>query len=376
MTKLKLFTLVGTRPELIKLSATIALADQFFDQHLVHTGQNHDFELNELISGQLGIRRPDCYLDCAGGTTAQTIARVIERSDEALGAFKPDAFLILGDTNSCLGALSAKKRQIPIFHMEAGNRCFDQRVPEEVNRKIIDHISDINMPYTEFARSNLLAEGLPTNRIFKTGTPIAEVLAINHAAIEASLILETLKLKSGRFILVSAHRQENVDDPTRLASLISCLNHVAQTRNVPVLVSTHPRLRRRLEETDRFELSQQVQFLPPFGFHEYCRLQTQAACVISDSGTLTEEAAILGFPAVMIRDAHERPEGVEESVAIRADLMPSRIDNAIALAQARGNERRVPPDYSGAKVSEKVVNIIASYTDVINREVWHKRGAA
>jgi UDP-N-acetylglucosamine 2-epimerase len=373
MKKLKLFTLVGTRPELIKLSATIALADLFFDQHLVHTGQNHDFELNELIAQQLGIRTPDLFLNCAGGGTAQTIAKVIERTDAALEAFGPDAFLILGDTNSCLGAISAKKRQIPIFHMEAGNRCFDQRVPEEVNRKLIDHLSDINLPYTEFARSSLLAEGMPTNRIIKTGSPMAEVLAANRSQIDASSILEQLNIVARSFFLVSAHRQENIDDPIRLSALIASLNHVAEVWKMPILVSTHPRLRRRLEEARGLSPSSQIRFLAPFGFHEFCRLQTQATCVISDSGTLTEEAALLGFPAVMIRDAHERPEGVEEAVAVRSDITPLQINNAISLAVASKRKPNLPPDYMATNVSEKVVNVIASYTEVINREVWHKQ---
>jgi UDP-N-acetyl-L-fucosamine synthase len=372
MKNLKLFTLVGTRPELIKLSATIALADRFFDQKLVHTGQNHDFELNELIAQQLGMRAPDSFLECSGGNTAQTIARVIERTDEALEAFQPDAFLVLGDTNSCLGAISAKKRQIPIFHMEAGNRCFDQRVPEEVNRKLIDHLSDINLPYTEFARANLLNEGFPSKRIIKTGSPMAEVLASNRMQINASKVVERIGVSKDKFFLVSAHRQENIDNPIRLSALIATLNHLAAIWQFPILVSTHPRLRLRLGESIGAKTSPHIQFLAPFGFHEYCSLQSHAACVISDSGTLTEEAALIGFPAVMIREAHERPEGVEEAVTVRADIDPCKVQSAINLAMANTNRANLPADYATTNVAEKVVNAIASYTDVINREIWHK----
>ena len=373
---LKVLTLVGTRPELIKLSRVIAELDRRVAHVLVHTGQNYDYELNEIFFRDLGIRKPDHFLECAAATPAETIANVIARADRVLAREKPDAFLLLGDTNSSLAVIAAKRRKIPVFHMEAGNRCFDERVPEEINRRIVDHASDINLPYTEHARRYLLAEGIRPETVIKTGSPMREVLEHHAAGIRRSAVLRTLGLGLGRYLVVSAHREENVDDARRLRALLECLDAAAKRFQRKIVFSTHPRTRARLAAEKKFPRPSKVAFLKPLGFLDYVRLQTSAYCVLSDSGTLTEEAAILGFPAVMIRQAHERPEGMDEAAAILADLKPERVLDAIALAAAQHAERRkplpAPPDYAATNVSEKVARIIVSYTDYVNRTVWRK----
>ena len=376
MSDFKVITLVGTRPELIKLSLTIAELDRTVNHVLVHTGQNHDFELNEIFFLDLGIRKPDHFLNAAGATPAATIARVIETFDGVLEREKPDAMLLLGDTNSCLGVIVAKRRKIPVFHMEAGNRCFDDRVPEEINRRIVDHTSDINLPYTEHARRYLIAEGFPAERIIKTGSPMTEILKHFRPQIDASGALDAHDLKRGQYFVVSAHREENVDSPGRLRALLQALNAAVEKYQVPVLFSTHPRTRQRLEAVGDMEISSSIRFVKPLGFFDYVRLQIDARCVISDSGTLTEESALLGFPGIMIREAHERPEGMDEGsvvmTSLRADAMARAIDLVCRHAEVPG---RLPPDYAPDDVSRKVVRIILSYTDLVNRTVW-SRGTA
>ena len=373
---LKVMTIVGTRPEIIKLSRVIAALDRHVRHVLVHTGQNFDYELNGIFFKELGIRAPDRYLGVAGGTVAATIANVIARSDAAMEKEKPDAVLLYGDTNSCLAVIPAKRRKIPIFHMEAGNRCFDQRVPEELNRKIVDHLSDINLPLTEHARRYLLAEGLRPETVIKTGSAMREVLEHHAAAIRRSAVLRRLKLAARGYFVVSAHREENVEDPRNFRDLLDTLNAIAAKYRRPVIVSTHPRTRARLDAARDRRLSSRISFLKPLGFLDYVKLQAAAYCTLSDSGTLTEESAILGFPAVMIREAHERPEGMDEAVAIMAGLKSARALEAIDLAVARrvggGRPRGTVPDYEAANVSEKVVRIILSYTDYVNRTVWRK----
>ena len=375
MKRLKVVTIVGTRPELIKLSRVIAEFDEHADHVLVHTGQNYDYELNGIFFEQLAIRRPNHFLEAAGATAAETIAQVIARSDRVLAEERPDAVLLLGDTNSCLAAISAKRRKIPIFHMEAGNRSFDQRIPEEVNRKIVDHVSDVNLPYTEHARRYLLAEGLPPDRVIKTGTPLTEVLDHYMPGIEASTILDTLGLSPGGYFVVSAHREENVDDPRRLERLLASLNALTQLHGKPVIVSTHPRTRQRLDGSGLAERrSEQIRFLPPLGFLDYVRLQLGAFCILSDSGSVTEEASVLDLPAVTIRDAHERPEGMDEGTLVMSGLAPERVLQAVALVTAhRDPVRRVfrqVPDYENLNVSKKVVRIILSYVDYVQERVW------
>ena len=372
----KVVTLVGTRPELIKLSMTIAELDRSVDHILVHTGQNYEFELNEVFFRDLGIRKPDHFLSAAGATPAATISQVIERFDHVLEQEKPDAMLLLGDTNSCLGVIVAKRRRIPVFHMEAGNRCFDDRVPEEINRRIVDHTSDVNLPYTEHARRYLIAEGLPAGRIIKTGSPMTEILRHFRPQIDASTALEAHGLSHGGYFVVSAHREENVDEPARLRALIQALNVVTARHDAPALFSTHPRTRQRLEALGGVDASAQVRFVKPLGFFDYVRLQLDARCVISDSGTLTEESAILGFPGVMIRDAHERPEGMDEGTVVMSSLEPGALLRAIELVSRQSDvPRRLPPDYAPEDVSRKVVRIILSYTDLVNRTVWSKAPA-
>jgi len=370
-------TLVGTRPELIKLSLTIAELDRTVRHVLVHTGQNHDFELNEVFFRDLAIRKPDHFLDAAGATPAATIARVIERLDGVLETVRPDAMLLLGDTNSCLGVIVAKRRRIPVFHMEAGNRCFDERVPEEINRRIVDHTSDINLPYTEHARRYLIAEGFAPERIVKTGSPMTEILAHFRSGIDASKALAQHGLTPQGYFVVSAHREENVDSPDRLRALIGALNAVAEEHAAPVIFSTHPRTRQRLDALEGAKPSPLIRFVKPLGFFDYVRLQLDARCVISDSGTLTEESAILGFPAVMIRETHERPEGMDEGTVIMSGMDAQALLRSIAVVCRHADRpRRIPPDYAPDDVSRKVVRIILSYTDLVNRTVWFKGPAA
>ncbi len=365
-------TVVGTRPELIKLSRVIAELDRQVDHVLVHTGQNHDFELNEVFFRDLGIRRPDHFLEAAGVSASQTIARVIERLDAVLEDRQPDALLLLGDTNSCLGAIAAKRRRIPIFHMEAGNRCFDLRVPEETNRKIVDHLSDINLVYTEHARRYLLAEGIRPDTVIKTGSPMREVLSHFSRGIEASDAMAAMGLEPEGFFIVSAHREENVDDPARLSMLLGSLDALATKFGKRMLFSVHPRTRARMESFG-FSPSASIEFLKPLGFFDYVQLQKNAFCVVSDSGTVTEEAAILGFRAITIRDAHERPEGMDEGTLIMTGLDPERMVHAVAVlrSQPRGTTHE-PPDYAADNVSIKVVRIILSYIDFVRRTVWYQ----
>jgi len=376
MKKLKVMTVVGTRPEIIRLSRVIARLDQYTDHILVHTGQNYDYELNGIFFSDLGIRKPDYFLEAAGANAAETIGRTIIRIDPVLDKEKPEALLILGDTNSCLAAIPAKRRKIPIFHMEAGNRCFDQRVPEETNRKIVDHISDINLTYSDIARDYLLREGFPPDRIIKTGSPMFEVLSHYRENIERSDVLKRLGLSRGEYFVVSAHREENIDDERNFAGLIAILNDLADARGKRVIVSTHPRTRKRIEESG-VGLHEAVELLKPLGFSDYIYLQQHALAVLSDSGTITEESSILNFPALNIREAHERPEGMEEGSVMMTGLELDRVRQGLALLaeQPRGEERllRRVADYSVPNVSDKVVRIIISYTDYVNRNVWRKQ---
>ena len=373
---IKVMTIVGTRPEIIKLSRVISVLDQHTDHILVHTGQNYDYELNEVFFHQLGIRKPDHFLSAVGETVAQTIGNVIAKSDEVMALEQPQAILLLGDTNSCLSAISAKRRKIPIFHMEAGNRCFDQRVPEEINRKIVDHISDINMTYTEHARRYLLSEGIRPETIIKTGSPMKEVLEYYLPKIKSSDVLKRLKLKQNQYFLVSAHREENVDSKTNFNDLLASLNDIAEKFDQPVIVSTHPRTRKRLEALDIDTINAQIRFIKPFGFFDYVNLQLNAFCVISDSGTITEESSILNFPAITIRQAHERPEGMDEGTLIMCGLKPERVVESINIVTSnysRDNRCfKLVQDYDTNNVSQKVLRIILSYTDYINRTVWYK----
>jgi UDP-N-acetylglucosamine 2-epimerase len=378
MSKPKVLTIVGTRPEVIKLSRVICELELHFDHVLAHTGQNFDYELNEIFFEELGIRRPDHFLQAAGENAAQTIANVIVASDRLIEQIAPDAMLLLGDTNSCLSAISAKRRQIPIFHMEAGNRCFDARVPEEINRKIVDHISDINMPYTEHARRYLLAEGVRPETIIKTGSPMYEVLGHYRKQIDESDVLSRLDLEASKYFVVSCHRQENVDSPRRFADFLDSLDAIAEKWGWPVIVSTHPRTRKKLEELGAGrESNELIRFGKPMGLVDYVALQLGAACVVSDSGTLTEEASILNFPAVTIRQAHERPEGPDAGALIMRDMKTERIIAAIEMVIAQfdpsGRTAPMPPDYDVPNVSKKVAKTIAGYIDYVNRTVWRKQ---
>jgi UDP-N-acetylglucosamine 2-epimerase (non-hydrolysing) len=372
---LKVATLVGTRPEFIRLSRVISELDRYAEHSLVHSGQNFDYELNGAIFGDLGIRKPDHFLEAAGDTAAQTISRVIERFDKVLGDVAPEAVLVLGDTNSCLGVIAAKRRRIPIFHMEAGNRCFDQRVPEEINRRIVDHTADVNLTYSSIAREYLLREGLPPDLVIKTGSPMFEVLAHYRPGIERSSVLERLGLVQSNFFLVSAHREENVDAPKSLAKLVEILNALANDYDIPVIVSTHPRTQQRIEAAGAI-FHPHVRLLKPLGFFDYVKLQMSARAVLSDSGTISEEASILNFPALNLREAHERPEGMEEAVVMMVGLELARVRQALAIVadQQRGTTRqlREVSDYSVPNVSAKVVRIIHSYTDYVNRVVWRR----
>jgi UDP-N-acetylglucosamine 2-epimerase (non-hydrolysing) len=368
----KVVTLVGTRPEIIKLSLVIEELDRHVTHVLVHSGQNHDYELSEVFFRDLGIRRPDHFLDAAGASPAMTIARVIERFDAVLAAERPDAVLVLGDTNSCLGVIAAKRRRIPVFHMEAGNRCFDERVPEELNRRIVDHVADINLPYTEHARRHLLAEGVRPDTIVKTGSPMREVLARFAERIQACDARARQALEPERYFVVSAHREENVDEPQRLRMLMDALGGLAAEYGFPLLFSTHPRTRERLKAMPAGN-EHGIRFIKPLGFIDYVALQREAFCVISDSGTLTEEAAILGFPAVMIRDAHERPEGMDEGTVVMCGLHAGRVAEAVRLVRSQGRAGlRIPADYEADRVSVKVVRLIMSYTDYVKRRVWYQ----
>ena len=372
---MKVATIIGTRPEIIRLSRVMAALDRYVDHVIVHTGQNYDFELNQIFFDDLEIRKPDYFLEAAGKNAAETIGMVISRADEVLAEIKPDAVLILGDTNSCLAAIAAKRRKIPVFHMEAGNRCFDQRVPEEINRKIVDHISDINMPYSTISREYLLREGIPPDRVIKTGSPMFEVLHYYMPKIQRSEIRSQLKLKDKDYFVVSCHREENVDSEENFQGLIEILNGLAATYGKRVIMTTHPRTRKRLE-AERIKLPTLVEMHKPFGLSDYVNLQINAYAVLSDSGTITEESSILNFPALNIRQAHERPEGVEEGSVMMVGLSWTRIKEALQILekQPRGSERllNIVEDYNVPNVSEKVVRIILSYTDYVNRVVWRK----
>ncbi len=375
MKKLKVMTVVGTRPEVIRLSRVLACLDRHTDHCLVHTGQNYDYELNEIFFKELELRKPDYVLDAAGQSVAETIGTILIKIDPILTKENPDALLILGDTNSCLAVIVAKRRKIPVFHMEAGNRCFDQRVPEELNRKIVDHLSDINMTYSELAREYLLREGLPPERVIKTGSPMYEVLSHYRSKIEQSDVLSRLGLQTGDYFVVSAHREENIDSPAQFDKLLDLLKTVADTYQKRLIVSTHPRTRARIEAGGG-RLPELVEFHKPFGFFDYVHLQCQARAVISDSGTITEESSILNFPAVNIREAHERPEGMEEGAVMMTGLDRERVLQALSILeqQPRGEQRalRMVRDYDVPNVSAKVLRIILSYTDYVNRLVWHK----
>lgn len=373
MKKLKLMTVVGTRPEIIRLSRVMAACDEYFDHVIVHTGQNYDYELNEIFFTDLGIRKPDHFLNAAGATGAETIGNVIIAVDKILDEVKPEALLVLGDTNSCMAVLPAKRRKIPTFHMEAGNRCFDMRVPEEINRRIVDHTADINLTYSTIARDYLLAEGLPADLVIKSGSPMFEVLHHYKAKIEASDVLERLNLKEHEYFIVSAHREENINSDQNFLDLVEMLNAVAEKYKYPVIVSTHPRTRKRIEEL-KVEFHPLIQLLKPLGFSDYNKLQLSAKAALSDSGTINEESSILNFPALNLRQAHERPEGMEEAAVMMVGLKGERILQGLAIleGQSRGEERllRLVEDYSMPNVSEKVVRIIMSYTDYVNRVIW------
>lgn len=379
--RLKVMTLVGTRPEVIKMSRVIAALEQHTEHVLVHSGQNYDYALNQVFFDDLGMRKPDHFLDAAGRTPAETIGLVISRADEVFAAERPDALVLYGDTNTCLAVIAAKRRRIPVFHLEAGNRCFDDRVPEEINRRLVDHLSDINLPLTEHARRYLLAEGLRPETVFVIGSPMREILEHARGAIERSDVLDRLGLERGRFVLVSAHREENVDDPARLRLLLTSLQALAERHGCPVVVSTHPRTRSRLADLPEGppdgppDEAGPIRFLEPFGYFDYVALQQAARVVVSDSGTLTEEASLLGFPAVMIRDAHERPEGVEAGVLVVAGLAPERVlaaADAVVAQWAQDPRPRVVPDYDTADVSRTVLRIVMSYVPYVNRTVWHQ----
>lgn len=376
---MKVATIVGTRPEIIRLSRVMAALDRHVEHVVIHTGQNYDYELNQIFFEDLEIRKPDHFLDAAGRNAAETIGLVIARSDDVLGQVAPDAVLILGDTNSCLAAISAKRRQIPVFHMEAGNRCFDQRVPEEINRRIVDHISDINMPYSSISREYLLREGLSPDRVIKTGSPMYEVLYHYLPKIEKSDVLERLGLEDRDYFVVSSHREENIDFPDQFAKLVNVLNAIASRYDKRIIVSAHPRTRKKIDAMG-VKLHANVELLKPLGLCDYVHLQMHARATLSDSGTITEESSILNFPALNIRNAHERPEGMEEGAVMMTGLELDRVLEGLAIleTQKRGEGRtlRMVGDYNVPNVSEKVVRIILSYTNYVNRVVWHKSSAS
>lgn len=375
MKKLKVMTVVGTRPEIIRLSRVMARLDAHCDHVLVHTGQNYDYELNQVFFDDLGVRKPDHFLDAAAGGASETIGNIIGAIDKVLAAEKPEAMLVLGDTNSCLSVIPAKRRKIPVFHMEAGNRCFDQRVPEEINRRIVDHTADINLTYSSIAREYLLREGLPPDMVIKTGSPMFEVLHHYAAEIEASDALQRLGLEEDRYFVVSAHREENIETERNFGRLVAILNLVAEDYGLPVVVSTHPRTMKRVEATG-VTFHRLVRLMKPLGFHDYVRLQKSARAVLSDSGTINEESSILNFPALNLREAHERPEGMEEAAVMMVGLSGDRVRQGLEIlrTQPRGDVRglRLVADYSMPNVSEKVVRIIHSYTDYVNRVVWRR----
>jgi UDP-N-acetylglucosamine 2-epimerase (non-hydrolysing) len=375
--RLKVMTVVGTRPEIIRLSRVMAALDksEAIEHIIVHTGQNYDYELNQIFFDDLGIRKPDFFLNAAGATATETVGQILIKIDPLLESENPDAFLVLGDTNSCLCAIPAKKRQIPIFHMEAGNRCFDQRVPEETNRKIVDHISDINLTYSDIAREYLLREGLPADRIIKTGSPMFEVLNHYLPSIKSSDVLERLGLQEGKFFVVSSHREENINSEKNFNGLMQSLNLIAEKYDYPIIVSTHPRTRNMIEKKN-IQMHSNVQFLKPLGFNDYNALQMKSFAVLSDSGTISEESSVLNFRALNIREAHERPEAMEEASVMMVGLSPERIMQGLIQLQYQktGDERNFRPvaDYAMPNVSEKMVRIILSYTDYVNRTVWKK----
>jgi UDP-N-acetylglucosamine 2-epimerase (non-hydrolysing) len=373
--KLKVMTVVGTRPEIIKLSQVMKELDKYVDHVIVHTGQNYDYELNELFFEQLGIRKPDLFLEAVKGSASETIGDIIAKIDRVFVDIQPDALLIYGDTNSCLCVIPAKKRKIPIFHMEAGNRSFDQRVPEEINRKIVDHLSDINMPLTEQARDYLVAEGLKPQTVIKTGSPMLEVLNENMDKIMQSDILQKEKLHKDKYFLMSIHREENVDSPKNFENLLNSIEAITEKYKFPVIISTHPRTKKKLEEMGYEKENEYLRFSKPYGFHEYNQLQLNAYCVISDSGTITEESSILKIPAITIRQAHERPEGMDEGTLVMTGLNKDRILESIEVVvnqHKNGSPMRIVGDYKVDNVSRKVLRIILSYTDYINRTVWSK----
>ncbi|HAO08994.1 non-hydrolyzing UDP-N-acetylglucosamine 2-epimerase [Chryseobacterium sp. EO14] len=378
MKKLKVMTVVGTRPEIIRLSRVLSALDasEAVEHIIVHTGQNYDYELNQIFFEDLGLRKPDYFLEAAGKTATETVGNILIKIDPLLEELQPEAFLVLGDTNSCLCAIPAKKRQIPIFHMEAGNRCFDQRVPEETNRKIVDHTADINLTYSDIAREYLLREGLPADRIIKTGSPMFEVLNHYLPQIESSDVLSRLNLEEGKYFVVSSHREENINSEKNFNGLIESLNAIAEKFGYPIIVSTHPRTRNMIDKK-QVEVRPEIQFLKPLGFHDYNALQMRSYAVLSDSGTISEESSILNFRALNIRDAHERPEAMEEASVMMVGLSPERILQGLTQLQQQkvGTERNYRPvsDYSIPNVSEKMVRIILSYTDYVNRVVWSKK---
>ncbi len=369
-------TIVGTRPEIIKMSRVIAELEKYTNHVLVHTGQNYDYELNEIFFENLGVKKPDYFLDVAGKSVAYTIGNVISKSDDIFEIEKPNAVLLYGDTNSCLAVISAKRRKIPVFHFEAGNRCFDQRVPEELNRKILDHLSDINFPLTEHARRYLIAEGIKPDTIIKPGSPMKEILDFHAVEIEESKVLETLNLEENKFFIVSAHREENIDSVENFTDLLDSLNAIAEKYKYPIIVSTHPRTKIKLESINRNDINPLIQFLKPLGFFDYNKLQKKAFCVISDSGTISEESSILNFPAITIRQAHERPEGMDEGTLIMSGLKKERILQSINIIVSQfSKEKRVTKivnDYNVDNFSLKVVRTIISYVDFVNRTVWKK----
>lgn len=373
---LKVMTLVGTRPELIKMSRVIAELDQQVQHILVHSGQNYDYELNQVFFDDLAIRKPDHFLEAGGETAAKSIADIIAKADDVFELENPDALLLYGDTNTCLAVMAAKRRKIPVFHMEAGNRCFDQRVPEELNRKVLDHLSDINLVLTEHARQYLIAEGIRPETIIKTGSHMEEVLDFYMPKIQASTVLEKENLKKGEFFIISAHREENVDSEDNLKALLDTLNTLAETYRYPIIVSTHPRTKKRLEQLSIENLSDLIRFVKPFGLLDYIKLQMSAFCILSDSGTITEEASLLNLPAITIRNAHERPEGMDVGTLIMSGLKAERVLDSVKVVTSQHDENKrvaeIVKDYQGGQVSKQVVRIVLSYVDYINRTVWSK----
>lgn len=368
---MKVMTIVGTRPEIIKLACVIKELDKYTEHILVHTGQNYDYELNQVFFEDLGLRAPDVYMDAAGENAAETIANVISKSDKLFKEYKPDAVLLYGDTNSCLAVISAKRNKIPVFHMEAGNRCFDERVPEELNRKVLDHLSDINMTLTEHARRYLIAEGIRPETIIKTGSSMEEVFAMNKEKIAQSDIIDKLGLKEKEYFVLSAHREENVDNEKNFINLLNSINKVAEVYNMPIVFSAHPRTRKKIEAMN-FKFNELVKYMKPLGFNDYNKLQQNAFCVISDSGTITEESSLLGFPAITIRQAHERPEGMDEGTLIMSGVEEKGILDAIKVVTDQNVKMNQVADYKAPYLASKVVRIILSYTDYVNRTVWKR----